>query len=233
MASRAPAYKHLRLAKSKCRIDTGTSTSAAAQGADSASVGLPSHDGQANGTEAAAPRLTLEEGPGTFPNGYDPQQYVNVQVDRDLKELFEYVGRYRPGKRQLPCELKPFIPDYIAAMGDVDEFLKPPRPDGKFEPLGLKMLDEPSVHQSDPAIMRKFLRAHMKGTGAVNDDNDNDGEDVIHHGDQEHDAKIQQWISDVEQLRGHEVAGEVRLLDLCPHALDDCSRLLSSCLAAL
>lgn len=167
----------------------------------------------ANHTSAASCSVPIEDGSNSFADGYNAQRYTNMHLDPGLSELFAYVGRYRPEKRQLPCELKPFIPDYIAAMGDVDEFLKPPRPDGRFEPLGLKVLDEPSVHQSDPAIMRKFLRAHMKGTaadaGEVHED-----DDAIQHCDHERDAKIDQWISDVEQLRGTEVAGEVCAMPL-------------------
>ena len=148
--------------------------------------------------------LKLEAEPA-FPGGYDASKYADLSVDPALKKLFTYIGMYKPEKRELATELKPFIPDYIAAVGDVDEFLKPPRPDGEFEPLGLKVLDEPSMHQSDPVIMRKFLRAHMTGTAAVEDDD----ETAIQHGDEERDAKIDQWIKDVDRLRDVEVTGEV------------------------
>jgi Intraflagellar transport complex B protein 46 C terminal len=149
------------------------------------------------------------EADAVFPGGYDASKYSNLCVDPALAELFNYIGRYKPEKRQLACELKPFIPDYIAAVGDVDEFLKPARPDGQPEMLGLKVLDEPSINQSDPAIMRKFLRANMKGTAAI-EDND---EAAIQHGDEDRDAKIDQWIKDVEKLRDSEVTGEVYILE--------------------
>ena len=47
-------------------------------------------------------------------------------------------------------------------MGDVDEFLKVPRPDGKPDDLGLKTLDEPAITQSEPAILNLQLRANSK-----------------------------------------------------------------------
>ena len=147
------------------------------------------------------------EGSSLFSGGYDPAKYANLTIDPAVKELFQYIGRYKPEKRELPTELKPFIPDYIAAMGDVDEFLKPPRPDGAFEPLGLAVLDEPSVKQSDPAIMRKFLRAHLKGTAAVEDE---DGGAPIAHDDEDRARKIDQWVADVDALHEKEIAGEVR-----------------------
>jgi intraflagellar transport protein 46 len=150
-------------------------------------------------------RPQMEEGPPTFPGGYDARKYANLSIDPAVKELFTYIGRYQPEKRKLASELKPFIPDYIAAAGDVDEFLKPPRPDGKFETLGLKVLDEPSASQSDPAILRKFLKANMKGTAALEDHEDG----AIPHEDEDRDSKIDQWINSVDKLRESEVSGEV------------------------
>ena len=38
--------------------------------------------------------------------------------------------RYRPTMLELDAKLKPFIPEYIPAVGEVDAFLKMPRPDG-------------------------------------------------------------------------------------------------------
>jgi intraflagellar transport protein 46 len=138
--------------------------------------------------------------------------------------LFKYIGRYRPEKRRLVSELKPFIPEYIAATGDVDEFLKPPRPDGKFEPLGLRVLDEPSANQSDPAIMRKFLKANLQGTAGVEDVDDN----AIEHGDEDRANKIQQWIQNVQDLHDKELAGEVRYGPAFSCAVSTCQHTMTN-----
>ena len=37
----------------------------------------------------------------------------------------------------IDSKLQAFVPDYIPAIGEVDAFLKMPRPDGKPETLGL------------------------------------------------------------------------------------------------
>jgi intraflagellar transport protein 46 len=42
----------------------------------------------------------------------------------DLKELFKYIARYRQQDLDLDTELKPFIPEYIPAVGDIDAFIK-------------------------------------------------------------------------------------------------------------
>lgn len=42
--------------------------------------------------------------------------------------------------QEIDTKLRAFIPDYIPAIGEVDAFLKMPRPDGKPENLGLHIL---------------------------------------------------------------------------------------------
>jgi intraflagellar transport protein 46 len=62
----------------------------------------------------------------------------------------------------LETKLKPFIPEYVPAIGDIDAFLKVPRPDGKEDSLGLVVLDEPSSSQSDPHILNLQMRYTSK-----------------------------------------------------------------------
>ena len=71
-------------------------------------------------------------------------------------ELFDYIVRYVPQKIDLDYKLKPFIPDFIPAVGDIDAFIKV-ESNNPLE-LGLTVLDEPSAKQSDPNIMELQLR---------------------------------------------------------------------------
>lgn len=76
--------------------------------------------------------------------------------------------RYIPQNLQVDYKFKPFVPEYLPAVGDIDAFLKvlPPettltgRP---FSPddfqLGIVVLDEPVANQSDPALLNLQLRA--------------------------------------------------------------------------
>ena len=41
-----------------------------------------------------------------------------------MSELFSYISKYRAQTVLLDYRLKPFIPDYIPAVGDIDAFLK-------------------------------------------------------------------------------------------------------------
>ena len=55
---------------------------------------------------------------------YDPSEYDNLNVAPDIKELFQYIMRYTPQTIDLETRFKPFIPEYIPAVGDIDAFIK-------------------------------------------------------------------------------------------------------------
>lgn len=95
---------------------------------------------------------------------YDPAEYENLPVSSEIKELFQYITRYTPQTIELEHKLKPFIPDYIPAVGDIDAFIKINRPDGQTDTLGLTVLDEPCAKQSDPTVLDLQLRAISKQT---------------------------------------------------------------------
>jgi len=62
----------------------------------------------------------------------------------------------------LDSTLKPFIPELIPSIGEVDAFLKMPRPDGEANILGTTCLDEPTMNPSDPSILDLQLRSLSK-----------------------------------------------------------------------
>ncbi len=94
-----------------------------------------------------------------LPGQYNPNDYANLNVDDDVKELFEYIGRFKPQTIQLESKFKPFIPDYIPAVGEVDAFLKMKKPSGDDEELGITVLDEPSLnHIDDKVLEMKYIQ---------------------------------------------------------------------------
>ncbi|XP_032057628.1 intraflagellar transport protein 46 homolog [Aythya fuligula] len=100
---------------------------------------------------------------GTPPGGdYNLAECDYLQVSPEIKELFEYIRRYTPKTINIEYKLLPFIPDFIPAVGDIDAFLKVPRPDGKPDNLGLLVLDEPSTKQSDPTVLSLWLTENSK-----------------------------------------------------------------------
>lgn len=74
----------------------------------------------------------------------------NTPIFRSVRKSKNYLSRfkskfisnlrYTPILTDIDTKLKAFIPDYIPAVGEVDAFLKMPRPDGQPEALGLNIL---------------------------------------------------------------------------------------------
>ena len=93
---------------------------------------------------------------------YDPKQFEDLEASTEVKELFQNVTRYTPQKIDLHYKLIPFVPDYIPAVGDIDAFLKVPRPDGALDKVGLAVLDEPAAEQSEPAVLHLQLRSRSR-----------------------------------------------------------------------
>ena len=100
---------------------------------------------------------------------------------------------------------KPFIPDYVPAFGEVDDFIKIPRPDGKPDDLGtevetvellqkrlqkfFQVLDEPCIKQSDASILELKLRPFF-------DQGDIMDADIkkIDHNNPKKPERINEWI---------------------------------------
>ncbi|KAI9188444.1 hypothetical protein H9P43_002835 [Blastocladiella emersonii ATCC 22665] len=106
----------------------------------------------------------------------------------DLEALFSYIGQFKPEPIELEPVLKPFLPDYIPAIGDLEAMIKIPPPGstaaastttaGKtqspavaaaaesnlsfYHDLGITVLDEPAAKQSDPAVLHYQLKALAK-----------------------------------------------------------------------
>ncbi|XP_065183383.1 intraflagellar transport protein 46 homolog isoform X2 [Sycon ciliatum] len=93
---------------------------------------------------------------------YDAAEYNNLPVGEEVKELFKHITQFSPTNVNLQTKLRPFVPEYLPAVGDIDGFVKVERPDGKPEMLGLTVLDEPCAKQSDPTVMDLQLRRMTK-----------------------------------------------------------------------
>ena len=114
------------------------------------------------------PPLSLVAARLNVEGAYNPQDYANLDVGGEIREIFEYISRYKPHEVELDTSLKCFIPDYIPAVGEMDAFIKIPQPDGKSDDLGLRVLDEPAATQSDATVLELQLRAiSKKSSGEV------------------------------------------------------------------
>uniref|UniRef100_A0A0N4UCJ5 Intraflagellar transport protein 46 homolog n=1 Tax=Dracunculus medinensis TaxID=318479 RepID=A0A0N4UCJ5_DRAME len=122
-------------------------------------------------------------------------------------EIFEYINAYKPENIEIKFLLKPFLLDYIPAIGDVDTFIKIPRPDG--DNLGLTVLDEPAIQQSDPTIVGMQLRNECKEIKTETlvkklDRGDKNG------------AEIERWIENIKELHRSKPPDSVTYTKIMP-----------------
>ena len=104
----------------------------------------------------------LGENEGGFV-GYNPNDYMNLNVDDDVKNLFRFITNYVPVVSEIEPILKPFIPEYIPTVGEVDAFLKIPKPNGDEETLGLYQIDEPALNQTKKSEMDYIIKEFYMG----------------------------------------------------------------------
>jgi len=129
------------------------------------------------------------------PGIYNPAEFANLPVSSEVKDLFEYISRYKPQKIELETKLKPFVPDYIPAVGEVDACLKMQKPDGNKEDLGIVELDEPALNCEDPTkLVLLFLQGTNIGGKHVQLDVSS-----IEHADKKP-KEIAKWINSVEDI---------------------------------
>ena len=65
-----------------------------------------------------------EESYDNIEGAYNSKDYANLNVASDVRDLFQYIDRYKPQEVELDTPLKCFIPEYIPAIGELDPFLK-------------------------------------------------------------------------------------------------------------
>lgn len=136
-----------------------------------------------------------------FEGQYDPKEFEALAEDNtELQQLFGYITAYAPQNIDLDFKLKPFIPDFIPTVGDIDAFIKVTRPDGKDDGLGLLVLDEPSAkNQSDASLLGLRLRALTKEVPLS--DNSNVKVKTASNA-----KDIDNWIENIKKLH-HETSG--------------------------
>lgn len=110
--------------------------------------------------KAPQPADLEDDGERQEPGAYDPAQFANLPVSAEIKEMFEYINRFKPQKIDLNTKIRPFIPEFIPAVGEVDAFLKMPKPDGQKEDLGISVLDEPALNPEDKTVLElKYVQS--------------------------------------------------------------------------
>ena len=112
--------------------------------------------------------------PTRFSSSFSPRPEVdtNPAVNApELAQIFSLISKFQPPDYEMPPHFKPFVPDLIPSIGAIDAFIKVPRPDGEQDPLGLTVVDEPTIGCSSPQILKMRLREEFGVVGG----NEGDG----------------------------------------------------------
>jgi len=135
----APRGGHQKSPGKSSADDSGSDESGSSSSEESTSTDESDEDGQ--------------KGKDVPTGAYNPDDFKNMKVSAEIEEAFQMITRYKPHTIELDTVLKPFIPEFVPSIGEVDAFLKMPRPDNKPCGLGTVCLDEPALNPSDPSIL--------------------------------------------------------------------------------
>ncbi|CAD8118617.1 unnamed protein product [Paramecium sonneborni] len=80
----------------------------------------------------------------------------NYNVEGSLENLKIYIQKYKPKNIELDSKLKPFIPDYIPAINNVEDCIMIPRPDRKNDDYGVHDVREVSIKKQNDKIKINF-----------------------------------------------------------------------------
>ena len=80
----------------------------------------PSPKAEESSDEEGDPEQSYENLEGA----YNPKDYQHLNVTNEVKDLFDYIERFKPQEVELESTLKCFIPEYIPAIGEMDSFIK-------------------------------------------------------------------------------------------------------------
>lgn len=165
---------------------------------------------QANQAKAATGAEEEDDGE-ELPGQYNAANYADLNVSAEVKELFEYIGRYKPQKINLDTTFRPFIPEYIPCVGEVDAFLKMSKPDGQKEDLGITVLDEPALNHVDPSVLEmKYIQ--KKQTGKKVEISVRSIENA-----EKNPKDIQNWIKNVQELHEGRPPATVQYTKVMPN----------------
>lgn len=118
--------------------------------------------------------------------------------------------RFKPTEFPLDTKSKPFIPNYIPTIGEVDAFLKISRPDSLPEDLGINMIDEPTIQGIDPSIFSLEISYKLKSKVPSNM--------LIKTLEQaeKNPNKIQNWIEQISNLHKEKMSSSVSYTKTMP-----------------
>lgn len=97
---------------------------------------------------------------------------TNAATTPELSQVFSLISKFQPPPLEISPHYKPFLPELVPSIGAIDAFIKVPRPDGEQDPLGLTILDEPTIGCANPQILRMQLREKFNVVNSTSNEGD-------------------------------------------------------------
>lgn len=119
----------------------------------------------------------------------------NPENSPELIPLFQLMSNFKPPEIDITSHFKPFLPELLPSIGAIDAFIKVPRPDAQLDPLGLTILDEPSISQTNSQILKMELREKFAVASPGNA-----GDSYIGELDKTDDKAINSFIDSIEDI---------------------------------
>lgn len=130
-------------------------------------------------------------------NSPEDDQDIGGDTSPELSSLFSLITNFTPNPVEMTVHWKPFLPDLVPAIGAIDAFIKVPRPDSELDDLGLVILDEPSISQSNPQILKMELREQY---GITSPDNQCDSYIGCIENPQKNLKALNSWLESIEEI---------------------------------
>jgi intraflagellar transport protein 46 len=143
---------------------------------------------------SAPPRYDDDLDQGSSPPGRGDDPIAGAS---GMASLFALIGKFHPETVEIPVHWKPFIPDLVPAIGSIDAFIKVPRPDGDLDDLGLVIVDEPSIAQSNPQVLRMELREQY---GITSPSTESDGYIGFIEDPHKNRKALDSWLDSLEDI---------------------------------
>jgi intraflagellar transport protein 46 len=163
---------------------------------DTATESDSEEEGYSHASPGSATNASANAPSGSGGLEYNPGDFAHLlpTLSQEVRDLFGYITDFKPVIPECPTKLIPFIPEYMPCIGDIDNFCKIPRPDGRADNLGLVALDEPSSTQTHPAVVKmqlaQILRVPPPDSAVTSI------EDAANQP-----QKIDKWIADMKELQ--------------------------------
>ena len=133
-----------------------------------------------------------KQAPTEVEGAYNPTITPTQRVGGRARPVPVHRGDTLARGRARVDDSKCFVPDYIPAVGEMDAFLKVPRPDGQKDNLGLQVLDEPAA-----AVRRD--RARIAAAGRLQKQHGDVAVRSIENA-AKNPQEIDRWIKSIEDL---------------------------------